>query len=107
MLKEFHLWIGHGYPSDTCLTYTDTLHKIRDDKDDTVLHTTQIHFLDTELFARNYRVYVHINAHTCKEIKLGDSTTTGRLIHSEHNLEKLLLIGEFGDIYHIKQEDNV
>lgn len=102
MTKEIHFWIGDGYPVDTCVTYKDMLCKLRNNTP--VLHTTQIHFLDTELFVRGYRIYVHINAHTCKEIRLGDKTLTNKLIHENHNLERLLLMGDFGDIRYDEQE---
>lgn len=56
-----------------------------------IVHTTQTHFLQFK-YAKKLRVVINGTRH---EITLGKCEGTDRLIRKTHNIEKLLLAGEF------------
>ena len=59
------------------------------------IHTTQMGLLQTALFERGYRVFVHPYDDEPYEIKLGANDCTDREIRMEHNLFSLWKSGEF------------
>lgn len=84
---ELHL---HLDDSANCLTtYCATEKAIENGC--TVVHTTIPHFLSWRL---NRRLFVHVDGQI-HEIKLGDCEGTERIISEGHNIERLLISGEF------------
>lgn len=74
--------------------YYDTLLAI--DRNDNEIYTTQLSLLGTYLFEMGYKIFVREKHKELFEIKLGtENDRTSREIKMGHNLEKLLIAGEF------------
>lgn len=98
MGKEIHLYLNSHYPQDTCTNLIDTqsVINIYNKQDEGIINTTQTCVINTKRFEDGYRLFVHFNDNDFTEIVLGDNNErTDREIKMEHNLEKLILSGEF------------
>lgn len=62
-----------------------------------LIHTDQSAFLSMAL-SLGYQVFVHFASEKVVEIKYGVNSTTGRKIRASHNIERLVLAGEFGSL---------
>lgn len=107
MVKEFHLYCGNTYPED-CLHTLSEIERVYGKAD---IHTTQVSALSTALFYEGYRIFVHPVKGPVFEITLGDCANTNREIREGHNLERLLIAGEFDTddtiVYgNLKEDDN-
>lgn len=89
LTEELHVWLTAPEGIDCHITYKDTLNAI--EREERVINTTLTHFL---CFDYAKRLFVHINDEV-HEITLGDCEGTERLIREAHNLEKMLIAGEF------------
>lgn len=67
-----------------------------------LIRTTQMGFLDSRLFDRNYMIMV-VDEHGPYEIKLGENERTGRLIRRGHDLFRLWKHGEFDKNEEVKE----
>ena len=90
--KEIHVWLENNYTFDILTDFKSTNNAISNDID--IVHTTQTHFLSWEY---NRRLFVHVTKDDLKghEITLGKCEGTNREIRRGHNIEKMLLSGEF------------
>ena len=99
-MKELHIWLRWPTPEE--IPAQSTIHL--DGMEKRLLagvervDTVQAHCCSTVWLQMGYRLFVHFSDGTDTEIKLGDNPSTGRHIRVEHNLERLLLAGEFGPV---------
>jgi len=101
MKKEYHLWLDYEMGcNEQRLFHHDNIYinslaewLIYHDKN--IIYTTLPCTLTTDLFERGYEVFIHDYYGNNVEIKLGKNECTSREIKLGHNLEKLLLAGEF------------
>lgn len=103
-MNEYHLYLYRPDFTDTGvmdLTVGEVNKAIEERK--SVILTMQVCTLSTDLFRKGYRIFVHYEEpyalEQCKhkefEITLGSCERTTREIRMGHNLEKMLLSGEF------------
>lgn len=94
-IKEFHVWLDilgiSNIEEDVYYTYIGTKYVL--EGKESIIHTTQTSFLRTYILD-DYRLFVHKGGKKI-EITLGDCQGTDRIIKAGHNLEKLVLAGEF------------
>lgn len=93
-MEEIHIWLDligrSNYENEyICKTYAETLIMLNDNTQN-VVHTTQTHFCQF----RYGKLFVHTNGQV-HEITKGACDGTGRDIKAAHNIEKMLLAGEF------------
>lgn len=93
--KEFHVWLDTlkipSIEEEVYISYEGT--KLALEYKENVINTTQASFLKTSILD-DYRLFVHKDGKQI-EITLGDCQGTDRYIKAGHNLEKLVLGGEF------------
>lgn len=74
--------------------YYETLQAIENNQQK--IYTTQLSLLHANLFEKGYRIFVREKNDDMFEIKLGyENDRTNREIKVFHNLEKMLIAGEF------------
>ena len=97
--KRLHIWLDtpDSYYKFH-LTYWETLEAV---KTKNIVYTIQTHFCNSKMiYDYGFTLYIHFDSVSDPVIidKTG-STSTTRKLTPQHNLEKLLFAGEFGDIY--------
>lgn len=65
------------------------------DNNFSVIHTTQMGLLSTELFKSDYRIFIHDAEDDIHEIKLGEDERTGKWIRACHNIFKMWRCNHF------------
>jgi len=102
-MNNIHIWLKGTNKTLPFNSYIGTLNVIKHYekilRKNYDIHTYQISFCSTEYLVKGYKIFIHFNDTKQVEIQLGENICTQRLIKPEHNLEKLLLAGEFGKLY--------
>ena len=90
--KEIHVHLTtDSLDKETHLTYLSTRECVNLPGIWPIVHTTQTHFL-TFMYAERLFVHCYGRMH---EITMGDCEGTKREISEAHNIEKMLIAGEF------------
>lgn len=96
MKKELHIYMYQPKDVDCYVSYNNTKRAI--DLNESIINTTQIHFCHNKfIYDRGYTIYIHGESGRVVKIDKNGTESTNRRIREEHNLEKLLISGEFGD----------
>lgn len=99
-MKELHIWLRK--PKDP---RTFSVLKVFPEKAEKALlagyrrvDTVQTICCDTRWLEQGYHIFIHFPNGSNAKLRLGRNSCTDRYIRPEHNLQKLLLAGEFGPV---------
>lgn len=103
-MKEIHFWYGYSDMSKKYTSFKEEkashikvaisfkeLDKIIDEEDTEIIYTTCMGYMNTNLFKKGYKIFVHNTYKSNIEIKLGTNKWTQKEIRMSHNLFKMWL----------------
>lgn len=96
--REFHVYMYNCFEDEDldeiglCIDAKST--KTQIDIGANYIYTTNTHYVSTDLIRNGYRIFIHLDKDTVREIKIGDNDWTDREIKWVHKLETFLYNGE-------------
>lgn len=98
MEKELHIYMYDPKDIKYLPSYNSVLRAIKNNKQ--IIHTTQTHFCSNRaIYDYDYVIYIHTEGSRVIRIDKSGSDATNRQLKQGHNLEKMLLAGEFGIVW--------
>jgi len=98
MEKEMHIYMSEPKDVACCVSYNSVLRALN--FLEPIIHTTQTHFCSNRvIYDYGYTLYIHSEDGKIVKIDKNGTDATNRELREGHNLEKMLLAGEFGTMW--------
>ena len=98
--KEFHWYESRGLNivDDDYIYETFSNTKAAINSNNVIIHSYQSTFFSQDTIRKGYRLFAHFANGKTVEVYNGMVTAAGKEVRPEHNLERMLLAGSFGEL---------
>lgn len=94
--KEFHWYEASDTYMPICNSYYFT--KKAFVNNEKIIHSSQSCFFSQDTIRKGYKLFAHFINGQVVEVHNGMGTAAGKEVRPEHNLERMLLAGSFGEL---------